>query len=161
LFNLDSDPFALSADGFSEVAQLFAHNIIDCFASTFNVFANGFANIAERDVVGDLLTALACRLVSACTALACPTDAIATVLGGPARTRCRPIAGPPCAFNARERSPFGAFASGRDQRPYRAAAAWTCSKKQGDHCSDRGAQKRGGQKIELLLALTVRVRPWA
>src|SRR5687768_12009597 len=153
--SLDPDPLSLAAYRFPQIRHLFADDVVDRFPRRVDVLADGIGNIVERKVVDELSTPFACHAIPASGSLAGPSRAFASLLGHPPCSGRGLLARPACAFQPGESRVTRAAPSSANHRTNRTASARARSKEE-SHCrTDRCAEKRRRQQIELLLAILI------
>ena len=82
--NLDTDPLPLTADCFSEIVHLRANDIVDCFACTVHVFANGIRHFINGNRFDQLASAISRGAEALGSSLTGPSCAITAPIGSPA-----------------------------------------------------------------------------
>lgn len=158
LVKLDTDPLPLTPNSFSKVVHFCANDVVDCFASTIDVFADGFGHLVNRNRLDQLFATIACGSVTAGRFLTRPSCTFAPAIGRPARAWRSAVSRPACTFKPCERSPLRTFARGRDERCDWPAPTRARPEHQGYNGADSCAKQSGGEQVELLLTLPVRIR---
>lgn len=155
---LDTDPLPLTTHRLAEVIHLRANDVVDRLARAVDVLPDRVGYVVDRHGIGELPRSITRRPVPPRSLLPCPACAVAAAVGGPACSRSCVISGPSRSLEAGERCPFRAFSRSAENRSDWPAAAGPGAEDEGDDGPDGRPEKRSGQKIELLLALIVRIR---
>jgi hypothetical protein len=143
---LDTDLLALAADRLAQILQLVGDDVVDRFASVIHVFADLLRHVVERNALDEIAPFVSRRAPAALRVRRCPTRALD---GAPAR--------PARACQSGRAAYSGTAAGELEHRPHRPAPGRTAAEEQRDARSDRRSEKRGGEEIELLLTLRVRL----
>ena len=146
---LDPDALPLAADSLPQVVQLVLHDVVNRIPRGVDIVAHLLHHVVDGNTLDQIAAAIHSRAIAA-----------ANVWCRPARTLGSAAACPAGTLESGDSRQTGAASRVLDERADGAPPRWTAAEKQSNPGPDRCPDKSGGQQVELLLTLLVKLRVW-